>query len=98
MPPASKLRGYSWKTGAILALRLAPWVVFGPITGFFTERAASAFLKGRPGTAVLMVVLNVVIVASIPTMTVAVLALQGDPAAAAADHAQPLTPPRLKNG
>lgn len=78
MPPSSKRRAYSWKTGVVLALRVAPWVVFGPITGFFTNRAASAFLKGRPRTAVLMMVLNVVIVASIPALTVAVVAMQGD--------------------
>jgi len=71
-------RGPSWKSGAILALRAAPWVVFGPITGFFTNKAATAFLKGRPGMAVLMVVLNIVIVASIPALTVAVMALQAN--------------------
>ena len=78
MPPASKPHGHSWKTGAILALRVAPWVVFGPITGFFANKAATAFLKGRLGVAVLMVVLNVLIVASIPALTVAVLSLQAN--------------------
>lgn len=75
MPTILPLRGFSWKSGAILALRVAPWVVFGPITGFFTNRAVSAFLKGRPSMAVLMIILNIVIVASIPALTVAVTAL-----------------------
>jgi len=73
MPSKSKPRGYSWKSAAILALRVAPWVVFGPITGFFTNKAATAFLQGRPGMALLMVILNIVIVASIPAVTVALM-------------------------
>jgi hypothetical protein len=89
MPPTSKRHGYSWKAGAILALRVAPWVVFGPITGFFTNRAASAFLSGRRGTAVLMMILNVVIVASIPALTVAVVALQADSKPGAGTPGQP---------
>jgi len=89
MPPLSKRHGATWKTGAILALRVAPWVVFGPITGFFTNQAASAFLKGRRATAVLMMVLNVVIVASIPALTAAVVALQIDPRPGAGAQERP---------
>lgn len=59
---------------ALNALRLAPWVVLGPITGVMSEAAIAAFRKRRPILGVLYVVLNVSILASMPLLTAAILA------------------------
>jgi hypothetical protein len=56
-----------------MLLRLAAFAVFGPITAFFSERAAVAFLKGEPGRGALMIALNVLVVGSIPAVTAALL-------------------------
>ncbi|MFC3071465.1 hypothetical protein [Phenylobacterium soli] len=54
------------------ALRLAPWVVFGPITGFFTELALRMLQRGRPVAAALLICANIAAVASIPLLTAAI--------------------------
>jgi hypothetical protein len=55
------------------ALRLAPWVVFGPITGVMSEAAIAAFKRGRPGLAGLYVLLNIGILVSMPVLTALLL-------------------------
>jgi len=63
-PAAPSLRGLS-----IGALRVAPWVVFGPITGVMSEAAIAAYKKGRPVVAGLYVAANVGILVSMPILT-----------------------------
>ena len=57
----------------MIALRIAPWVVFGPITGLLSERAVHSYRRGEKVLACLYVVLNVTTLIAIPTVT-AVLA------------------------
>ena len=60
----------------LLALRAAPWLVFGPITGVLSERALRCYRRGDRVLAVLYVILNVSILIAIPSLTAA-LATQG---------------------
>ena len=53
----------------MLALRVAPWLVFGPITGFMCERALASFRRREPVLGTLYVVLNVAILLAIPAVT-----------------------------
>ncbi|CAN7420234.1 hypothetical protein LJR219_002688 [Phenylobacterium sp. LjRoot219] len=58
------------------ALRIAPWIVFGPITGVMSEAAIAAFRKRRPLLGWLVVLANVAILAGMPLLTAALLARQ----------------------
>jgi hypothetical protein len=53
----------------LVALRVAPWVMFGPITGFMTERAVRCYRDGHTILAGLYVTLNVMTLVAIPTLT-----------------------------
>jgi len=55
----------------VLALRVAPWLVFGPITGVLSERALRCYHDGDRVLAVLYVILNVSILVAIPSLTAA---------------------------
>lgn len=59
----------------VLALRAAPWLVFGPITGVLSERALRCYRQGDRVLAILYVILNVSILIAIPSLTAA-LAVQ----------------------
>ena len=54
---------------SVAALRAAPWVVFGPITGVMSEAAFRCFRAGRPILGSAWVLLNVAILLGIPTLT-----------------------------
>jgi hypothetical protein len=58
-----------WRTAQI-----APWIVFGPITGIMSGLALRCLRNKRPGLAVICLILNVAIVASIPLATAAIAA------------------------
>jgi hypothetical protein len=53
----------------VWGLRVAPWVVFGPITGFMGERAYQCFRKHRPVLGGLYILANILILVSIPALT-----------------------------
>ena len=53
----------------VVALRVAPWVVFCPITGFMCERALRSYRQGHPILAGLYVTLNVMTLIAIPILT-----------------------------
>jgi hypothetical protein len=55
------------------ALRLAPWIVFGPITGLMSEAAIAAFRRGRPALGGLYIALNIGILAGMPLLTAALV-------------------------
>lgn len=57
-----------------IALRAAPWFVFGPITGVLSERALRCYRNGDRVLAVLYVILNVSILIAIPSLTAALVA------------------------
>lgn len=57
------------RKSCVVALRVAPWVVFGPITGFMCERALRSYRKGHPILAGLYITLNVLTLIAIPTLT-----------------------------
>ena len=59
-----------WVQRLLCALRVAPWLVFGPITGFFSERALACFRRREPFLGGLYIVLNVAILLAIPLLTV----------------------------
>jgi hypothetical protein len=67
--PATSVRSLS-----LCALRLAPWIVFGPITGVMSEAAVAAFRNRRPVLGGMYVLLNVSILVAMPTLTAAILA------------------------
>lgn len=56
------------------ALRLAPWLVFGPITGVMSEAAIAAYKNQRPVLAGFYVVANLGILAGMPLATAALMA------------------------
>lgn len=56
------------------ALRLAPWIIFGPITGVMSEAAIAAFRKQRPVLGGLYVLANVGILAAMPLLTAYLMA------------------------
>ena len=62
---------------AMRILRLAPWVVFGPITGFFSEHAARALSRRAPWLALSYVLLNVAVLLAIPAVTAILAARLG---------------------
>jgi hypothetical protein len=70
--PAASVRSVS-----LVALRVAPWVVFGPITGVMSEAAIAAFKNRRPVLGGLCVLCNIGILVAIPTLTAAILAYNG---------------------
>lgn len=53
----------------LMALRVAPWLVFGPITGLMSERAIRCYQQGDRVLAGLYVVANVSILIAIPGLT-----------------------------
>ena len=59
-----------WMRRVFCALRVAPWLIFGPITGFFSERALACFRKREPVLGGLYIALNVAILLAIPLLTV----------------------------
>ena len=56
------------------ALRWAPWVVFGPITGFLMERAVACFRRSNWFLGWSYVALNVGILLAIPLATASLAA------------------------
>ena len=62
-------RGSKWVQRLFCALRVAPWLVFGPITGFMCERALASFRRREPVLGAMYVVLNVAILLAIPAVT-----------------------------
>jgi hypothetical protein len=62
-----------WKAALFGLLRVAPWVMFGPITGFMSERALRCWRREEHILAGLYVVANISTLIAIPTLT-AVLA------------------------
>lgn len=65
---------FDWKRFGVRALRIAPWVAFGPITGFLTERAIRCNARGERVLAGLYVLLNIAILLALPTLTAAIAA------------------------
>jgi hypothetical protein len=63
-----------WKQVSARILRIAPWVIFGPITGFLTNRAFRCLERGEPGLAWLYLALNVSILIALPTLTAMIAA------------------------
>ena len=53
-----------------MALRVAPWLVFGPITGLMSERAIRCYQNGDRVLAGLYVVANLTVLLAIPALTV----------------------------
>ena len=60
-----------WRENSVLVLRIAPWLLFGPITGLLTERALRCYRAGDPVLATLYIVLNISILVAIPSLTAA---------------------------
>lgn len=56
------------------ALRVAPWVVFGPITGLMSEAAIAAYRKGQLMRAGFFVAANIGILVSMPVLTALIVA------------------------
>ena len=63
----------SVRTLSFGALRVAPWVVFGPITGLMSEAAIAAYRKGQRVRAGLYVAANVGILVSMPMLTALIM-------------------------
>jgi len=51
------------------AIKWAPWVVFGPVTGLLTNRAALCFRRREPVLGWLYIVLNCSILLALPLIT-----------------------------
>jgi hypothetical protein len=64
----------SLRTLSFGALRVAPWVVFGPITGVMSEAAIAAYRKGHRVRAGLYVAANIGILVSMPVLTAMIIA------------------------
>jgi hypothetical protein len=58
------------------ALRIAPWVVFGPITGCMSEAAVAAYKRGRPLLAGFYVLANIGVLVALPVLTAMVAGLR----------------------
>ena len=71
---AARRSELSVRSVSLCALRLAPWVVFGPITGVMSEAAVAAFRNRRPVLGGLCVLANVGILVAMPMLTAAILA------------------------
>lgn len=57
------------RTLVVAAARVAPWVIFGPITGFLSEAAIASFRRGRKHLGLAYIALNVAILLALPLMT-----------------------------
>ena len=68
-PSAPSLRKLSFG-----ALRVAPWVIFGPITGLMSEAAIAAYRKGHRMRAGFFVAANIGILVSMPVLTAVIIA------------------------
>jgi hypothetical protein len=68
-PAPTRVRSISFA-----AARIAPWVIFGPITGIMSEAALAAFRRGRPVLAGVYVALNVAILLGMPLATAMLMA------------------------
>jgi hypothetical protein len=77
MSVAARRPALSVRSLSLAALRLAPWIVFGPITGVMSEAAVAAFKNRRPVVGSLCVLLNVSILVAMPLLTAALLAHSG---------------------
>ena len=64
----------SLRTLSFGALRVAPWVIFGPITGLMSEAAIAAYRKGQVMRAGLFVAANIGILVSMPVLTALIVA------------------------
>lgn len=64
----------SLRTASFGALRLAPWLVFGPITGLMSEAAIAAYRKGHRMRAGFYVAANIGILISMPALTALIVA------------------------
>jgi hypothetical protein len=51
-------------------LRIAPWVVFGPITGLMSERAIQCHRNGDRLLACLYIMANISVLIALPALTV----------------------------
>jgi hypothetical protein len=61
------------RTLVVAAARLAPWLIFGPITGVLSEAALASFRRGQKPLGVAYIALNIVILVALP-LTTALLA------------------------
>lgn len=66
----------SLRTLSFGALRVAPWVVFGPITGLMSEAAIAAYRKGHRIRAGFYVAANISILLSMPLLTALIMSRQ----------------------
>jgi hypothetical protein len=62
-------RAVLWRTAEI-----APWIVFGPITGLLSGLALRRLRNNQPGWAAMYLVANLLILASIPLVTALIAA------------------------
>jgi hypothetical protein len=56
------------------AAEVAPWIVFGPITGILSGLALRRLRNNQPGWAAMYLVANLLILASIPLLTALIAA------------------------
>lgn len=69
---SASVRNIAGQPGGVWLLRVlrwAPWVVFGPITGFLMERAVACFRRSNWFLGWSYIVLNVGILLAIPLAT-----------------------------
>jgi len=57
------------RTALRRTVQIAPWIVFGPITGILSGLAFRCLRNRQPGLAALCILANVAIVAAIPLLT-----------------------------
>ncbi len=53
----------------VRAIKWAPWIIFGPITGLLTNRAATCFRRQERVLGWLYIVLNLSILVALPLVT-----------------------------
>ena len=70
-PSTAPLAGTTvlWRTAQI-----APWIVFGPITGVMSGLALRCLRNKQPGLAAIWLIANVAVVGSIPLVTALLVA------------------------
>ena len=68
-PITSDQRASRIRKTTLTAARLAPWLVFGPITGLMSEAAIQCFRTGRRRTGALYIALNIAILLALPLAT-----------------------------
>jgi hypothetical protein len=73
-PPGDGRNPARWKQVSRHILRIAPWVIFGPITGFLSNRALRCLERGETALAWLYLALNVSILIALPTLTALIAA------------------------